>query len=154
MKKFAFLHTGVAANDFILTAKTERDFLSIFESCGARQAFSTPTHAVFAIESLCRQRLNDPSLQPRFIAWNDNLAMRAALAANTAPEKLDTPILREYVILHPEAMWLLRQRMEALWGANRADEAAASSAHRRRPHPTLAEAHYSYAFSLSVSGPR
>ncbi|MBL8176717.1 MAG: tetratricopeptide repeat protein [Bryobacterales bacterium] len=150
-RRFAYLHVGIAANDYVLTPKAERDFIAVIEDCRAPRVFDNASLALFHIHAACRQRLQDESRRQSYIAWNDKLAMRQLLARNTDPSKLETGALREYVILHPGAMWLLRKRMEQLWEQGRAPEAAQILAPVVEAHPQLGEAHYSYAFSLTIA---
>jgi len=150
--KFAYLHHGIAANDYVLTPKSEREFIGVMDGCGAPRVFGNATLVVHRIDAACRAKLSDAGEQARLMKWNDTMALRMALVKTTDPEKLETGALREYVILHPEAMWALRKRMDELWGRNRAIEAAQMLAPVVEAHPDLAEAQYSYAFSLSVAG--
>ncbi|MFN7934181.1 MAG: tetratricopeptide repeat protein [Bryobacteraceae bacterium] len=150
--KFSYLHSGIVANDYVIAPRSAREFLSVIEECGAAVTFANSTEAVYQVTPACRKILTGETRQRKYISWSGQLALRAAVARDTNPEKLETPLLAEYVILHPEAMWALRNRMDQLWGKSKADEAARILQPVVEAHPELAEAHYSYAFSLGISG--
>jgi tetratricopeptide (TPR) repeat protein len=136
--------TGIAVNDFILVAKKDDRFLWFLTTCGAPAAFQNKSQVLYRIDDGCRSRLRDPSLRDEFVERQKQIERIASLGADA--NALQT--LAKDVVEHPEAVGKLRTQLERLWAGGKFAAAADILEPVLQAHPRLAEAHYSYAFSL------
>jgi len=142
------LDASLASNDYILISRDAREVEGVLEQCGADNKFQNARFRVYAVSSRCRDRLDDPDLYNRLYSYLTSIEMQAALGVNPDPYQLPMRLYQRYVILHPDHIRGFRRRLEYLWGAGMWPAAVQWIEPVVAAHPKLAEANYSYAYSL------
>ena len=149
--QMANLATALAANDFVIIPNAAQQLKEFLTTC-AVERFANKTGTVFAITDGCRQILAYATVSHELQRLHQRMRLEARTRTGTVPATAPTQDLADYVSLHPEAAWLMRQRMEKLWAEGKHEEGLRALATIDEERPAIPEIDYCYAFTLHISG--
>jgi len=145
-RRFSDIVAAIAGNDYLLVRSTSA-YVRVMQMCGASRVFHNVDAAVYEINAACRASLPLPEIRSLILdtfkpLWNPNADV----------SQQPTEVVLFAVQEHPERIAVLRKRIETLWSRAEWERAEYLGRKMLELRPDLAEAHYSYAFTLQVWG--
>lgn len=148
--RMSSLANGIAGNDFIVLPVDAR-YALLLDVCGASKDYAPGKVAVYRITAECRASLLRDGGKAVTSAMHEEIQLREALATRQ-PEKLPMRVLQRYVLRSPDAMWFMRKQIEGeYWSKGRYREASQVLKPLTELTVCVAEAHYSFAYSLQMA---